>query len=54
MTTHKVVIDANDHDHAADLYERLRNDGYRVTWERHYFVTDEDGNMRLWRHEINV
>jgi hypothetical protein len=33
MTTHKVVIDADDETHARFLREALRNDGYRVRCE---------------------
>jgi len=45
MTTHKVVIDANDESHAADLYERLWNDGYRVHRETHKLVRLDNGNI---------
>jgi hypothetical protein len=45
LTTHKVVIDANDEAHAADLYERLHNDGYRVHREERKLVRDAAGNM---------
>ena len=43
LTTHKVVIDANDEEHARDLYERLWNDGYRVHRETHRLVKAPDG-----------
>lgn len=46
LTTHKVVIDANDEAQAADLYERLHNDGFRVHRERHRLVRNADGKMR--------
>ena len=38
MTTHKVVIDANDEAHARWLAEALTNDGYSVSRETHRLV----------------
>jgi hypothetical protein len=48
MTTHKVVIDANDEQHARWLEEALTNDGYRVRREVHRLVSD-GGNVTIER-----
>ncbi len=46
MTTHKVVIDANDEDHAKWLAKVLTNDGFRVRREIRRWVSDNAGNVR--------
>lgn len=47
MTTHKIVLDADDEAQARDLYERLWNDGYRVHRETHRLVRVPDGEGML-------
>ena len=43
LTTHKVVVDANDEEHARWLEEALTNDGYRVHREIHSLMQGPDG-----------
>lgn len=47
LTTHKIVIDADDEAHARWLEEALTNDGYRVHREVHRIVQGEDDMIRM-------
>lgn len=51
MTTHKVVISANDEAHARWLEEALTNDGYRARREVHTMV-DTDGQVTIERAAV--
>jgi len=48
LTTHKVVIDANDEAHARWLVEALTNDGYRVHLETQRMI-EREGMVTLER-----
>lgn len=43
FTTHKVVIDADNEEHARWLVQALTNDGYRVRHETESIVQNHDG-----------
>lgn len=51
IVTHKVVIDADDREHAEWLVKALRNDGYRVHQERHEMV-DRGGSITIEQHRV--